>query len=554
MTTRRIDPTTWHKMRGPGCCLVCDAPPAIAMHHHRAVDSRSEGHSLWIIRERMGQQTVCDRTFRTSRRDATPIEIDPTSWHRKPHGKHGSRCPTCGAPGRVRTNHRLLPGAEGSSPQWAFLDSQCGQILEVVTGLRQGQHPNRGYHVDTSKRRMITPRVRELIIAATRLLARGLSWKEAAAELGCCEKKLFDYHERHRKLWDFAFTEASKEAGQVLRAMAGSPDLLRNGGKLIRVATAAAEQQGEPLFAPDPAGNGKQTLPEFLEAVYIPGRIEITCEYAAQLRRRVSQFCAFMGKEPTLDSLNEADLCRFLSAFRKSGRSGVTTNKARQLFLTVWSNAWDNGLCARPPRLKLIRRVAEEVNPPEAWTVDQVNRLLSTAATWPGSVGEVPARAWWFSLLSVAYWTSCRIGSLLAVPCSSWEDGGLLVRKQKNHRPQWYSLPPSCCAAILETKPATRNLLWPWPKHPRAVWIEMRRIVETAGLPCPRTGRQLFHRLRRTTLSLCAAVDPAIAQRQAGHADYATTLRHYIDPRVSRGRSAADVLPEPIISHVGEAM
>jgi integrase len=82
----------------------------------------------------------------------------------------------------------------------------------------------------------------------------------------------------------------------------------------------------------------------------------------------------------------------------------------------------------------------------------------------------------------------------------------------------------------------------------------MRRIVETAGLPCPRTGRQLFHRLRRTTLSLCAAVDPAIAQRQAGHADYATTLRHYIDPRVSRGRSAADVLPEPIISHVGEAM
>jgi hypothetical protein len=38
------------------------------------------------------------------------------------------------------------------------------------------------------------------------------------------------------------------------------------------------------------------------------------------------------------------------------------------------------------------------------------------------------------------------------------------------------------------------------------------------------------------------------SQRQAGHADYATTLKHYIDPRIARGRSAADVLPEPVIT------
>jgi integrase len=75
----------------------------------------------------------------------------------------------------------------------------------------------------------------------------------------------------------------------------------------------------------------------------------------------------------------------------------------------------------------------------------------------------------------------------------------------------------------------------------------MREIVAEAGIRQPAGGRQLFHRLRRTTLSLCAAVDPSVAQRQAGHANYATTLKHYIDPRIARGRSAADVLPEPII-------
>lgn len=51
-------------------------------------------------------------------------------------------------------------------------------------------------------------------------------------------------------------------------------------------------------------------------------------------------------------------------------------------------------------------------------------------------------------------------------------------------------------------------------------------------------------RMRRTT-PLCAAVDPAIAQRQAGHSDYRTTQRHYIDPRIARGRCAADILPDP---------
>ena len=75
----------------------------------------------------------------------------------------------------------------------------------------------------------------------------------------------------------------------------------------------------------------------------------------------------------------------------------------------------------------------------------------------------------------------------------------------------------------------------------------MRSIVEAAGIPPPKGHNQLFHRLRRTTLSLCAAIDPAVAQGQAGHADYATTLKHYIDPRIAGGRSAADVLPEPII-------
>ena len=261
----------------------------------------------------------------------------------------------------------------------------------------------------------------------------------------------------------------------------------------------------------------------------------------------MARLVAFLGSEITVEQLNEADLCRYLVAMRQS-RGAVTVNKSRQLFLTLWRNAYDFGLCERPPRLGLIRRVPEEIDPPEAWTVEDCNRLFSTATNWPGFVGDIPAGKWWLSLLLSIYWTSCRIGSMLAASTSDYRGDSLLMRKQKNRRPQWYPLPTSCCEAIDQTDPAKRKLLWPWSQHRRTIWTKMRQIVERAGLPAPRTGRQLFYLLRRTTITLCAAVDPAVAQRTAGHADYATTLRHYVDPRLVHSRSAVDILPEPILN------
>lgn len=69
------------------------------------------------------------------------------------------------------------------------------------------------------------------------------------------------------------------------------------------------------------------------------------------------------------------------------------------------------------------------------------------------------------------------------------------------------------------------------------------RIRRLAG---SKTGKQLFHRLRRTTITFCAIVDQSVAQRTAGHRDFATTQKYYIDPRIYRSLSAADILPDPL--------
>jgi integrase len=291
---------------------------------------------------------------------------------------------------------------------------------------------------------------------------------------------------------------------------------------------------------------GKQTLTDFLTKVYLPSRIELSKNYADGLCSVVARFNAFMGHPVGIKELKEADVCRFLVALRQSC-SPRTVNDYRTSMLTLWKGAYDQAVADRPPRLGLIRRLPVEHDPPEAWTADECNRLFSTAADWPGHVAEIPAGQWWLSLLLSVYWTSCRIGALLGTPTAAYKDGRLLVCKQKNHRSQLYTLPASCCAAIDATNPAGRELLWPWPHCRRFLWTAFRRIVKKAGIAQPAGNGQLFHRLRRTSLSLCAAIDPAIAMRQAGHASYSTTLRHYIDPRMASGRCAADVLPEPII-------
>jgi integrase len=396
----------------------------------------------------------------------------------------------------------------------------------------------------TLQRPPITPRVRRRIADAVQLLAGGLTMNESAVKLGVPTHRLSDYHRRHGKVWDSLLIESLKDACEVLRSSAGDDSIFRNQGKLIRMAALGAEQQAKPLFA---RADGKRTLAEFLEDVFLPSRIEVSAQYAANLCAIVRRLDAFLGCAVALDELNETDLCRYLSAYKQSA-CAITVNNNRRSLLTLWRAAWDEGLTDRPPRMGRIRRLPEEYSPPEAWTAEECNLLFSAAAEWPGMVGNIPAGQWWLSLLFTVYWTGCRIGALIHVPTAAYKDGRLLVRRQKNHRPQLYFLPASCCEAIDATRPAGRELLWPWPLHSTRLFATFRKIVEKAGVAHPPGGRQLFHRLRRTTLSLCAAVDPAIAQRQGGHADYATTLKSYIDPRISRGRTAADVLPEPIIT------
>ena len=88
-----------------------------------------------------------------------------------------------------------------------------------------------------------------------------------------------------------------------------------------------------------------------------------------------------------------------------------------------------------------------------------------------------------------------------------------------------------------------RELIWPWPHCRRYLSTMTRHIVESAGLSADKRGMSLFHKIRRTCISYCAAVSPALAETasRARRSANDEQLHRSADRQVAvrRGRSAA---------------
>ena len=135
----------------------------------------------------------------------------------------------------------------------------------------------------------------------------------------------------------------------------------------------------------------------------------------------------------------------------------------------------------------------------------------------------------------------------------SLTDQRILLRaeEQKQNVDQIFRLSDSTVETLKRIYDPNRPAIWPWPYCYHQLWIQFRRIVEGAGLKAGKS-HDLFHRIRRSSLSAIAAHDLELARQQAGHSTSRITQRHYIDPRIAHQRSAIDVLPELSLSGNGK--
>ncbi len=282
------------------------------------------------------------------------------------------------------------------------------------------------------------------------------------------------------------------------------------------------------------------TLLGYCTEAYLPTRIGMKASSAEQLSVAARLY------DVPLSDLSETGLSCVLADYCQR-YAPSTTNSKRRAILTLWDAAAAAGLC-RPPNRKRVPFAREYSRTPLAWTVAEVERLVTHCRRLSGEFAGIPQSAWWASLVLVIWDTGARVSATISTAADDCNlaERYLMIRAehQKSRIDRLFWLSDQAVGEIALHYDPCRKRVWPWPHHRRTLFRYFRMIVMDAGLqPDPSMG--LFHKLRRSNLSYTAANGGIeLAQQQAGHASATTTRRHYIDPRIARQRSAVDVLPK----------
>jgi integrase len=295
-----------------------------------------------------------------------------------------------------------------------------------------------------------------------------------------------------------------------------------------------------------------ENLFQFFDEVYAPVRLpDSSAQTIAMYRHTLQLFATFTAADPTFHNLNESCAEAFLIWLKQSNRmANATINKHRRQLAAIWKHAWRKHKVAELPRDLVQLTVPKRL--PDAWSAEEVGRILAVAATTPGEFCGIPAGVWWTALILTAYDTGLRIDALLRARVADFDVTRRRLKvwaeTQKQNADQAFALHTDTVSAILVTDPSTRELLFPSPfkdREKEPLRSRYRAILSAAGLAHGR--RDLFHKLRRTSgTAIANAFDLETAQRHLGHSSPKVTAS-YLDPRLMKTKlsTAADSIERP---------
>ena len=265
----------------------------------------------------------------------------------------------------------------------------------------------------------------------------------------------------------------------------------------------------------------------------------------------LDRFRDCLGHEPTIDDLDDLVVAGFLRwravtphRGRKCSAASVAKDKCQLVAMANFAAKKrmrkSNGELVEflsLPRGRPIRHA------PQAYTLDEVRRLILLARTRDGQVAGHPAGWWWSTLIQTAWETAERIGALLALRWADVDFDARTVlfraetRKGRSHdllRP----ITPNLADALRPEVREPDELVWPWDrKQYTSIWCSLKLLCKRAGVRG--TG---FHRLRKSSASYLAAAG-GDATEHLGHAKPEVTRQHYLDRRITQTRTAVDFLP-----------
>lgn len=264
----------------------------------------------------------------------------------------------------------------------------------------------------------------------------------------------------------------------------------------------------------------------------------------------LDRFRDHLGHEPTLDDLDDMVVAGFLRwravtphKYRKVSAASVAKDKSQLTALANWAAKKRlKRSSGEPVEFLSLPRSRKIRHAPQAYTADEVGKLIRMARQRQGTITGQPAGWWWSTLLYTAWQTAERIGALLALKWVDVDTEGRTVlfraetRKGRCEDLQ-RAITDDLAQLLAERRLADRELVWAWDRQYTSLWPSLKLMCERAGVRG--TG---FHRLRKASASY-VALGGGDATQHLGHSSSEMTRQHYLDPRITASKHAVDFLP-----------
>lgn len=247
-----------------------------------------------------------------------------------------------------------------------------------------------------------------------------------------------------------------------------------------------------------------------------PGTIE-------QLLYAVQSLDKHLGRPSTIDDLNQQCVNTWL-AWCVDNLARSTVHGRRGAILSLWRDAWDNGITDVPPRR--IRPVKKRASMPEAWTLEEMGRVILACNSLRGSfrcngISRPKLMAAWFT---TSYYTGLRPCDMMTLRVESAVDATIFaIRQVKTAEPVYCPLNDDVRNAIRDTLPPDRELVFPLRRKVLKYWCD--RITARAGV------RGTPKWARRTGATQLEIVQPGAAMSYLGHKTPGLAYKHYVDHR-----------------------
>jgi integrase/transcriptional regulator with XRE-family HTH domain len=281
-----------------------------------------------------------------------------------------------------------------------------------------------------------------------------------------------------------------------------------------------------------------------LAVIYHRERLIGSKETTRLINCAIRAFGRYLGRDAVLGDLNQDRVLDYLNYLLEGDRMAPASIQThRERLLALWRFAAKKRWLPDFPEVPSVR-IPKRV--PDAWTRDDMQRLMDAAGQLDGRLGNVPASLWWQTIFNVVFDTAERIGAVLKlrfdhVSHDGWVTFAAETRKGKTRDKRLRLRPETLdgIRAIREQAEPEETLVFAWPLSPTYIYRIYGRLLDAAGLPNNR--RTKFHKIRRTTASEFEAAG-GNATELLDHSSRSTTKR-YLDPAVLREQQPADIVP-----------